>query len=80
MADEWENFYEQTMKPLGIPRASTQYVETRRAFYAGAASFMGLLSSETDQGPDLTQLDLEYIDLLQAEFDQFSRDLAEGRA
>lgn len=80
MADEWQNFYEKTMKPIGIPVRSSQYVETRRAFYAGAASFMGLLASETDQGPDLTQLDLDYIDTLQAEFDQFSKDLAEGRA
>lgn len=80
LADEWKDFYEKTMRPRGVPVDSTQYVETRRAYYAGASSFMALLATETDQGPDLTKLDLDYIDALQAEFDQFAIDLAEGRA
>lgn len=80
MADEWHAFYEAIYKPAGILPGSTPYRELYRAFMGGAASFMGLLATETDQGPDLTKLDLEYIDKLQAEFDQYAKDLAEGRA
>lgn len=80
MADEWQNFWEKVYKPVGVMPGSNQYIECRRAFYGGASSFMALLSTETDQGPDITELDLDYIDALQAEFDQYAKDLAEGRA
>lgn len=80
MGDEWKEYFETLMKPLGVTVGSTQYVETRRAFMAGAAAFMALLNTDTDPGADLTQLDLGYIDALAAEFEQFQRDLAEGRA
>lgn len=80
MADQWKDFYEKIYKPAGVEPGTTPYRELYRAFMGGAISFMALLSGETDQGPDLTKLDLDYIDVLQAEFDQYAKDLAEGRA
>lgn len=80
MADEWREYFDQLLKPHGIRADSTQAIETRRAFMAGAAAFMALLNTDTDPGADITQLDLGYIDALAAEFDQFQRDLLEGRA
>lgn len=78
--DEWRDYFEKILKPAGVRPGTTQYVETRRAFFGGAISFMALLNSDTDAGGDMTQLDMDYVDALQAEFDQYSRDLAEGRA
>ena len=36
----WADFYLRLLKIQGVSPASVQYQETRRAFYAGAASFM----------------------------------------
>lgn len=41
IAHAWADYYTRLLKLQGVSPASVQYQETRRAFYAGAASFMG---------------------------------------
>jgi hypothetical protein len=38
--DEWEMFARVTLTPLGIGPTSRQYLDTRLAFYAGAAAML----------------------------------------
>lgn len=57
-----------------------QVQETRRAFYAGGAALFHVIVNELDPGDEPTEADLKKMDALKEEFDQFARDLADGKA
>jgi len=73
---EWES-YRRRIIPFGA--STTQIVETRRAFYGGVASLMGLLLKQLDPGEEPTEKDLKMMDELQAELEEFLEEVKAGR-
>lgn len=68
-----------------IPRTAPamQIVQMRRAFYAGAASFLTLtmvMLSDTKDPNDVMPEDLKLMDTLHAEIEQFTKDMEAGKA
>lgn len=76
LAEEWDNF----SKALLANAPEVQRTEMRRAFYAGAQSFFGLISGGLDPDHEPTELDVEYVEGLNQELRAFGRDVSEGRA
>jgi hypothetical protein len=76
----WKEFSDK----IGLASTSdTQRKEMRRAFFAGGMSIIDLMLTifdDTGSPDDVTDQDLSIMVAIQAEFDQFKRDLAEGRA
>lgn len=52
IAHAWADYYTRLLKIQGVVPASVQYQETRRAFYAGAASFMESMVGIADLSDD----------------------------
>ena len=77
LSDEWES-YARDILPTAAP--DVQKIETRRAFYAGAAAMFGLLTGGLDADSEPTELDVAFVESLSQEIAAFGRDLAEGRA
>jgi hypothetical protein len=77
LSEEWTEF-ERTIIPKGAPLV--QRVESRRAWYAGAASMLGLVSGGLDADKEPTDLDVAYLESIHQELVAFSRDLTEGTA
>ena len=77
IAKEWASYREAVMSP-DAPEIQVQ--ENRRAFYAGAQGFLGLMMRTLDPGLEPTDADLRGMDLLARELTEFARDVAEGRA
>lgn len=78
LADEWKEFERKILDPVNAGK--TQRSETRRAFYAGAATFFDLQTGGFDTDHDPTELDLQYISSLHEELREFARDIARGKA
>lgn len=77
LAQEWDQFARNILPPNA---SEVQRVETRRAFYAGAATMFGLMTGGLDADHEPTDLDVAYVESLNQEIAAFSRDLAEGNA
>lgn len=78
IAQNWHDFYH-TIGLADVPEV--QRIEMRRAFYAGAlALFLTLNNIMDPSSPEPTELDLELVSHINAEFAQYARDLVEGRA
>lgn len=77
LTDEWEH-YARAILPAGAP--DVQKVETRRAFYAGAAALFTLMTGGLDEDSEPTELDIAFVEVLSQELAAFGRDLAAGRA
>lgn len=77
LGDQWDD-YAREILPQGAGVA--QKVETRRAFYAGAAAMFSLLSNGFDADSEPTDLDLDYVTALSREIAQFGEDIARGKA
>lgn len=77
LADQWRDYLEKVV-PEGA--SEVQKIETRRAWYGGAASMFGLLLGELDVDPDPTELDLEYVEGLTAELEAFGKEVDRGEA
>ena len=73
----WRSYAEQII-PVNAPDVQRQ--ELRRAFYAGAASMFGGIMAMLEPGTEPTDADLENMNALQGELDQYVRDLKAGRA
>jgi hypothetical protein len=69
---------------MGLAETSeTQKREMRRAFFAGGMSIIDMLLTifdDTGDPDDATDQDLSIMVAIQAEFDQFKRDLVAGKA
>ena len=66
---------------LPATASTTQVRETRRAFYAGAQAFLGIVCAGIDPGPEPpTDDDLRVLTLLQLELEMFALDIGKGLA
>lgn len=74
---QWRSFAERVM-PAGAPLI--QHQECRRAFYAGAQAFFGIVMTEAEAGDEPTDADMDMIQSLDDELQQFARDVERGRA
>lgn len=77
LAEEWRSYQEQVIPPAA---PSVQITESRRAFYAGARSILSILLERLSPGTEPTQEDLAWMDKIEAELDQFQRDVQAGQA
>lgn len=77
LAKEWQDF-EAPVLPANA--GDVQKIETRRAFYAGAAALFSGLLSILEPGAEATENDLKVMDSIKAELDQFAADLHGGVA
>lgn len=77
--EEWESFETALLQDAG----DIQRQEMRRAFYAGAQSFFSILTSsvsQTENPDEVTEEDMNLLDALAKELEQFGKDVEEGRA
>lgn len=72
----WRSYAEMTMP---VEAGTVQRQECRRAFYAGAKSFLNSIF-EMEAGDEPTDEDLKMMDGLAAELDQFYLDVLDGKA
>lgn len=77
LSEAWAR-YADSVIPKDAPRV--QYIESRRAFYAGAHSLFAGLMRMLEPGTEPTERDLAKLTDLKQEIDQFYADLAAGRA
>jgi hypothetical protein len=67
----WDSFYEKTIPD--IDENSAQYIETKKAFYAGCVGMFTMVIQITNQNSkDVAEI---YLDNLQKEIDQFITDI-----
>jgi hypothetical protein len=77
LAEQWTEFELST----GVAATSVvQRREMRRAFYAGAASFLDAMMRGFTQKTEPEQEDYDYLNSLTDEMEQFGRDIIAGRA
>ena len=76
LTDIWEQYVEQTLTPFGIIPETNQYLETRRAFYAGAHSLSTLTLRIAELDEDQAIILLNAVD--QEIFDFFAKMGTEG--
>lgn len=77
LAQQWCSYLEQVLPGGASP---VQAIETRRAFYAGARAMMSVVFCNLSGADETTAEDLAVMESLQAELEEFVRDVAEGRA
>lgn len=71
LLDEWRSYRGEVL-PRNAP--AVQVRETRRAFYAGAAAWFGLMLRAADQpGDEPTEVELSRVDALNAELEAFGK-------
>jgi hypothetical protein len=73
----WDIYLTQVIPP-GAPVVQVQ--ECRRAFYAGAEAFFGIVMTMLDPGTEATDADLVKMDELDRELKQFAAAVKAGRA
>jgi hypothetical protein len=76
---EWETYRHLVMPPQA---GEMQFMETRRAFYAGAKAMFALISEISDPktGPEATQNELQRVDGLANELEEFNQRIRDGKA
>ncbi len=77
IATAWEGYATRVI-PSEAP--TVQRVESRRAFYAGAGAMLGGMLSGMTSGDEPEDADMDMMDGLQAELDQFTADVVAGKA
>lgn len=75
--EAWESLESMILQNAG----PVQKKEMRRAFYAGAQAFLGILLNHLDDNnsDEVTEMDMSLMDSLHDELKQFAQDLQEGR-
>lgn len=76
LGNGWREYHAKVI-PLDAP--ATQVTESRRAFYAGAASMLALIC-DLSPGDEVTEQDLRNVDALNQELEQFAQAIRERRA
>lgn len=76
MAQFWDDYYTKVLKPSGVKEGSIQYIETRRSFYAGAQSIMGVLTYISDL-PD-EEVGLRILEGISASMKSFVEKMMKG--
>lgn len=77
IAAEWQKFAKGVLS--GISPESTQYIETRRGFYAGAHAVLDAVASLVSEGDDVTPEDEHVMEDVAAELKEFAADIKAGR-
>ncbi len=72
--------YDSYAKMIPADADTIQRQETRRAFYAGGTALLHAIMSALTSDEEPTEQDLQTMDAIQAELDDFLRDVTEGRA
>ena len=65
-------------RKVGVPEHTTQWVETRRGFFAGAAGLFSAILDMLEPGEEPTDGDLAKMDALNEELKRFVTDVANG--
>lgn len=73
---EWRTYAERVV-PEDAPPVQIQ--ESRRAFYAGAQSFLNIMMVRLDPDTEPTDADLHMMDEIHDELQQFMRDVVAGK-
>lgn len=71
--EEWDNFVKQVL-PKNVSKVQRE--EMRRAFYGGAVSLFSLIVNSFDGGEEATEADLQLMDDVKENFDDYARDMA----
>lgn len=77
VGDLWRSYERDVMPDDAGPNQRT---ETRRAFYAGVTSILGLMTIQLSPDREPTRADLSMMDEIADELVAFNNDVAEGRA
>jgi dsDNA-specific endonuclease/ATPase MutS2 len=77
LAEQWATYRERVVPEDAPP---VQVVESRRAFYAGTESLLRSMMTGLDPGTEPTEADLDRMDQLEAELEQFAEDVKQGLA
>jgi hypothetical protein len=67
--EEWDT-YVKMVYPDGLPSNHTQYIECRRAFYAGNASMFGLMNAASEFPEDNAVLLVSGLQIQLREFNE----------
>lgn len=78
--EQWKTYAARILVPAGVARGSTQYVETRRAFYAGATALLGLICESLTPGDEPQPEDLRMMDEIDSELRAFADLVGSGMA
>lgn len=76
MAENWKRFAEMVL-PADAP--DIQRSEMRKAFYAGATAFMGIMEELTDEDVEPTERDMEMVEAIHRELQDFAEAVGAGR-
>jgi len=74
--DKWNDYVETVFMGIDIAPDSVQYIETRRAFYAGAAGVLGAIMDATVDTTD--EEDNAVADAIQLEMTEWATRMARG--
>lgn len=74
---DWTSFVTLVLTPAGVTVDTIQYIEIRRAFYAGAAAMFTLVTEAS--ADDNEEVCVLHMQTLSDEVDQFATDLKKGR-
>lgn len=77
MSEQWEDY---SKRVLRSDAGFAQRMETRRAFYAGAAAIQSVVMKSLSPGAETTDEDLDVMQDLHLELEEFARVVREGRA
>ncbi len=77
MAEIWDSYARRVMSPNAPP---IQHQECRRAFYAGGEGLLVAIMNALDPGEEPTDADLDRMNSLHAELEQFADDVVKGKA
>lgn len=72
---EWDSYYAKVLRPSGVQVGSTQYIETRRAFYAGMQSLFGMVMEAADRSEEAAEALLQSWD---AELKDFAKNVGKN--
>lgn len=78
--ERWEEYAEFIFANTGVEKTSTQYRETRRAFYAGFVSCLMMGHDEIGSEEVSEDEGVAIMESMLAECKQFYQDVKEGRA
>lgn len=68
------------LEPLGLEESDTQFIECRRAFYAGCHAMLALISRESERFDDDERRAAMQVEAMHQEIVAFFKAVREGKA
>jgi hypothetical protein len=65
---------------VAIPSGGAQWVESRRAFFAGASTLFEAIYMILDPGTETSEADLVRVNSIAEELDRFHQEIRDGRS